>query len=113
MAKLSIANDLKIDGYNSEFADIDNPRGTVYKEVFWVQATLEDGTRYDHFFITDDCKKIDFLCTRIKKALEGGLSLNLDNNKVWAMGTPVYGSEAYQVSQGEGYLIQLEEFERY
>lgn len=113
MVRLSIAHDLKVDGYDSEFADINNPRGTIYKEVFWLQATLEDGTRYDHYYITDDIVKIDALLSRIKRALEGGIILDLDNNKIWAMGTPVYGSEAYLHFGGEETLNQLEEFERY
>ena len=100
---LTIASDLEIAGYNIEFADIDNPRGTIYREVFWVQATLEDGTRYDHHFITRDITKAKALLDRMQ-----GKELALDNSNVWAIGTPVYGSQAYLLYGGEETLRQLE-----
>lgn len=110
--KLSIANDLKLDGRNPEFADINNPNGNVYKELFWITVTLNDGTRYDHYFITDNIKEIDALLTRMKIFIEGSDKLDLENSKVWALGTPVYGSKAYEMFGGEETLTQLELFER-
>ena len=101
---LNVVSDLGIVGYNPEMADIANPRGAIYRNHYWVQATLDDGNRFDHYFINLDKTKVEALLARMSAALDAGDGLNFAASDLWADGTPVYGSEAYQAINCEGSL---------
>lgn len=108
---LSIAQDEQITGYDSEMADIDNPRGARYKTVYWVQATMPNGKRYDHYHITSNEIEVLALKTRMTLAINNGDSLDLDNLGLWAETQSVYGSVAYINNGTEQKLLEMEMYE--
>jgi len=106
--EVGVVKDLGIAATNSEFADLDNPHGYIYRNHYWIQAVQDDGRRYDHFYITFDKVKADALVARIQDALDGGGVLNLEDTDVWREGSPVYGSRAYQNDDCEGQHCERE-----
>ena len=85
---ISINSDLKVVGYDGEFADFDNPQGAIVREVFHLSATTARGDRkafgaFDSF-----------------EAAEAAIPF-APMVEAWGEDYPVYGSEAYQDSDTE------------
>lgn len=85
---ITIASDFQVTGYDAEFADMDNPQGALVDEVFHLSATNARGDRkeWGRFFTAD--------------AAEAAIPF-APPVFMWADGSPVYGSEAYQASDVE------------
>lgn len=85
---LGIGSDLKVVGYDGEFADMDNPQGAIVREVFYLSATTERGDRkaWGSFDSYEEAEA----------AIPEAPMVEL-----WAEDSPVYGSEAYQHSDAE------------
>ena len=42
---IGVASDFRVVGYNNENADMDNPRGAIVREIFYLRATDARGNR--------------------------------------------------------------------
>ncbi len=92
---LGVSSDLKVTHYDAEFADMDNPQGAMVAEVFHLCAVTERGDRRAWgSFPTYEAAQA---------AIPSAPSVVL-----WFEDSPVYGSEAYQLSGAEAEFAEYE-----
>jgi hypothetical protein len=99
-------SDLRVVGRNPEMADMDNPRGDIIREVFYVLAENMQGRRWAHTFGSEDRARVERLVVRIRRAWRDGFPLNLE---LWNEVDPAYGSPAYE--QAEPKIVARERAE--
>lgn len=93
------ADEAVVIGYDSEFADYDNPRGAMIGFAGRVYAEDAQGNRWFHTVATDyDRKRVLNLAETMAERLtiryqKGRLPVAFSG---WTKGRPAYGSQAYQ-----------------
>lgn len=87
------ASDLVVVDYNSEMADVVNPRGAIFGEAWYVYAENVQGDRW-RYYLGIDCKeKAEKLAHALNmRMLAGKLPVAFDR---WEQHRPAYGSPAY------------------
>lgn len=89
---ISVASEMRVVGQDPEHADIVNPRGEIFGEVFFVTATTTRGEVEMHDFHSMDVEQIRNLAARIQEHLDDGEELNADH---WLQWRSIYGSPAW------------------
>jgi hypothetical protein len=103
MIQFEVRSKLITNGSNPELADMDNPNGFLYGEMFYVIATFADGKRFRHYlsatyslmsrnqvegdYSLDDLQRFANKLQRLQPAL---------NPYYWEETEPCYGSPAWQ-----------------
>lgn len=90
--KVGITSELRVVDYNPEMADMDNPKGAITGEVFFLAAEYPDGKVEAHYFGSADKTLIEDLEVRVAKHLANGGELNEDHWLPWRI---TYGSPAW------------------
>jgi hypothetical protein len=90
-------SNLCVVGSNPEMADIDNPRGDIIREVWYIVAANENGdTRESGSFGDHEWSRVDAEKTAVALSIRsqslGKLPVGFDD---WRDGRPQYGSSAY------------------
>ena len=75
--------------FNSEFADMGNPNGAIYGDVFFVIAETKLGARYSHVNRFDNLHDAEKLALRVQR--HGVIDL-----AHWNQSYSVYGSAAWE-----------------
>jgi hypothetical protein len=93
-------------GFDSEFADIDNPRGARFATDFVVYARDEEGNSAESpaLFRNDEAGAERYATALRARLAAGKLPVGFDR---WAEARPVYGSDAY-VAYGAADDLALE-----
>jgi hypothetical protein len=95
-----VRTDIVVIDYNSEMADMSNPRGEIHGDADYIIAETPTGRRFAHqttaLTYPNGTTKSDVTCARLEE-LAHHLNttkpvLNMDH---WAEIDPCYGSEAY------------------
>ena len=95
MVKVGIVSEIRVVDYNPEMADIDNPKGAISGEVFFLAAEYPDGRVESHYFCSADKSLIENLEVKVAKHLAMGRELNEDHWLSWRV---TYGSPAWSAS---------------
>jgi hypothetical protein len=91
--RVDVGRDAVVVAYNSEFADMSNPTGAIYRHTFEVMAITKDGRRFrHHHFFGDDRDAADRLAIRVLYRGEVDLAH-------WTETYPEYGSSAWAVEE--------------
>jgi hypothetical protein len=91
--QVDVGRDVVVVDYNSEFADMDNPTGAIYRNTFQVMAITKDGRRFvHHHFFGEDRDAADRLAIRV-------LYRGEVDHAHWTETYPVYGSSAWAVEE--------------
>jgi hypothetical protein len=91
--QVDVREDVVVVDQNSEFSDMDNPQGYIYRRTFVVLAITKDGRRFaHHHFFGMDRDKADALA--IKVLYRGEI-----DHSYWKETYPVYGSSAWEVEE--------------
>lgn len=98
--QLGIRPDQVIVRQDPEFADVGNPRGLIWGEVFYIVATAKNGERMLH--TANDFRTLD----EAERYLITMDSDSPDISPDWQYLDPAYGSEAYL--QEEPYIVDRE-----
>ena len=89
--------ELVVVGRNPEMADMSNPSGAIYGDLFYVVAANDNGDTRQLAVITngDACEQAEKLAERLQARWDklGKLPVGFD---LWPEGRPVYGSTAYE-----------------
>ena len=75
--------------FNSEFADMGNPDGAIYGDLFFVMVETKQGERYSHVNRFDNLKDAEKLALRVQR--HGWIDL-----ANWYQSYSVYGSAAWE-----------------
>ncbi len=96
-------SDLAVVGYNSENADMSNPRGEIIGEIWYIVAEAPNGRRWRHN------RSSEYRVAMERHAeLMADFSKGFLNALNWIEIDPCYGSEAYE-SQGIEALRAMED----
>lgn len=92
-------------GNDPECADLDNPRGEIWRERYFLIAYTSEGIRFCHFhgFVKESEAKS--FAEHVDTALYWGQRLSPE---YWEFFGYVYGSDAYEEFGGERDLIEWE-----
>lgn len=102
---ISVEPDLVHIGNDPEYADLDNPRGEIWSERYFLTAYTTEGIRFRHFHgFVKEAEATSF-ARHVDTALYWGHRLSPE---YWDFFGCVYGSDAYQEFGGERDLIEWE-----
>lgn len=85
-------SDYEIVGFDSEFSDLGNPEGAIWKNVIFVTAETKHGARYSHVSRFDNLKDAEKLALRVQR--HGVIDL-----AHWNQSFSVYGSAAWEAEE--------------
>lgn len=120
MKALATLNDVKyidfltveaVIGYNTECADVSNPRGAIYGCGASLMVEAPDGSRWQHDYRVrtsseaESLKQLSALYEKIKACLLNGKKLNPLH---WDSIQPRYGSDAYIAGNWENEVCRME-----
>lgn len=86
-----VRSEIRVAGSDPEMADMDNPRGLIYKEVFFVILTAADGERLAGPIVKGPDSKLP---AAIQRSLDRGYDPT--TSLAFQPIEPAYGSLAYQ-----------------
>ena len=89
---LDIRSDIVVIGTNPEMAEMGNPRGEVYGEVFYVVMANDKGRRWATVACWKTYEAAERQAQWVDSRLEAGHRMDRDD---WFETNPVYGSQAY------------------
>lgn len=91
--RVDVREDVVVVAQDSEFSDMDNPEGYIYRRTFKVLAMTQDGRRFaHHHFFGLDRDAADRLAIRVLHRGE------IDHDH-WTETYPEYGSSAWAVEE--------------
>jgi hypothetical protein len=82
-------SDYEIVGFDSEFSDLGNPEGAIWKNVHFVNAVTKNGSRYSHVNRFGNFEDAQKFALRVQR--HGVIDLNH-----WNQSYSVYGSPAWE-----------------
>ncbi len=103
MWTVMIQSEIRVVGQNPEMADLDNPRGDLHSEVFFLVA--EDSYGYRFAFdgeIPENVVQRLVMIANFEDYINQG-SINPYISHEWSAIRPAYGSDAYLYNQQECY----------
>ena len=104
------SSDIVVVGTNPEMADIDNPRGNLFGEAWYVYAENCHGDRYRFYMGIDKQIQSENMANALTERLAAGkLPVAFDR---WEQTRPSYGSDAY-IEYGQDDDIAMEAKEQY
>lgn len=92
MIQFFVASNIVVVHANPEYADMDNPRGNIYGERWFIVAENSKGRRWKHYTTFDSANNAERIRSRIEKDYESGIRLK---DLYWTEIDPAYGSEEY------------------
>lgn len=97
---LEVASELVVTDHNPEMADIDNPRGAIFADSFFVIAIDDEGRVYAHKNATLDRQEAERWLESIKRRFNP-LTFDAGNSPHWKYYRNQYGSEEYLMNAVE------------
>lgn len=102
---LAPLSNFEVVGYDSEWADISNPKGAIICEVIYLTAANEIGERWCYRLGRIPMDKIEREVSRMMDLI---CHYGVDPKHDWTPMDPVYGSEAYELGGYEARNLYLE-----
>lgn len=102
------SSDIVVIGSNPEMADIDNPRGDLFGEAWYVYAENQHGDRCRFYMGVDKkTQSENMACALTTRLTAGKLPVAFDR---WEHTRPSYGSDAYtEYGQADDVALEIKE----
>lgn len=97
MYTITIADEAKVVGQNSEIADAGNPCGDIIGTVYFLTAKAHDGKIYRHFYQHQDQNKVNLLGAKVISHVMRHPDWS-PNLRHWSFWRNEYGSQAYLIN---------------